>query len=451
MSPFSLSWKNQTDRPLQMMLTLLLFGLGVGLIALLISLNTQLDEKFKNNLAGIDLVIGAKGSPLQMILSSMYHIDAPTGNISIQEVKPFLNPKHPLVKLAVPLSIGDSYKSHRIIGTTHRYVDSIFGATVGSGKLWEQTYEVTIGATVAKKRNLAIGDQFHSSHGFTDDGINTHDHGDGFKVVGILNPTNTVLDQLILTNTESIWAVHDHEAADKMPKEAAPEKEAGHDHNHDHEHNHEDDHNHDHDHEAHQHDPAPLAAARPLTDYPDKEITTLLVRYRNRKGFQALNMPRNINENTDLQAASPAIEMNRLYSIMGVGTDALETLAKIIVLVSGLSIFISLFSSLKDRKYELALMRVMGASKGYLFFLVVLEGLILAVLGYLLGLLLCHVGMTVLSGYLEDAYQYEFSGWRFFKEELYLLFGALGLGFFAALIPAFQAYQTDISETLTGN
>ena len=455
MNPLTLSWKNQKDRPLQMLLTLLLFGLGVGLIALLISLNTQLDEKFKNNLAGIDLVIGAKGSPLQMILSSMYHIDAPTGNISIKEVKPFLNPKHPLIKLAVPLSLGDSYKTFRIIGTTHEYVDSIFREKVASGKLWEGLYEVTIGANVASKTNLKIGDQFHSSHGFTDDGINTHDHGDGFKVVGILNKSNTVLDQLILTNTQSVWAVHDHEAEEKKaPAEATEEdehdqtpEEAGHedhtDHDHD-AHDHADQEGHDHaDHQA----KAPIM--KPLIDYPDKDITTLLVRYRNKKDWRSLNMPRSINENTDLQAASPAIEMNRLYSMMGVGTDALRNLALIIVIVSGLSIFISLFSSLKDRKYELALMRVMGASRSYLFFLIILEGLLFAILGYLLGLFLSHSGMTLLSGYLEEAYQYQFSGWRFFKEELWLLGGSLVIGFVAALIPAFQAYRTDISETLT--
>jgi len=465
MNPLKLSWKNQKDRPLQMLLTLLLFGLGVGLIALLISLNTQLDEKFKNNLAEIDLVIGAKGSPLQMILSSMYHIDAPTGNISIKEVKPFLNPKHPLVKLAVPLSLGDSYKSFRIIGTTHEYVDSIFKGKIATGKLWEGLYEVTIGATVAKKTNLKIGDLFHSSHGFVDDGINTHDHGDGFKVVGILNKSNTVLDQLILTNTQSVWAVHDHEAEEKK----APVEETK-EHDHDHDHAHEDHSDHDHgdhdghdhsahdhaDHEGHDHDghdhsahQAATPVVKPITDFPDKDITTLLVRYRNKKDWRSLNMPRSINENTDLQAASPAIEMNRLYSMMGVGTDALQNLALIIVVVSGLSIFISLFSSLKDRKYELALMRVMGASRGYLFFLIILEGLLFAVLGYLLGLFLCHTGMSLLSGYLEEAYQYEFSGWRFFKEELWLLVGSLVIGFVAALIPAFQAYRTDISETLT--
>lgn len=459
MNPIALSWKNLTHRPLQMALTLLLFALGVGLIALLISLNTQLQEKFEKNLAGIDLVVGAKGSPLQMILSSMYHIDAPTGNVSIKEVKPFMNPRHPLIKLAVPLSLGDSYKSHRIIGTTHTYVDSIFGGTVREGKLWQNLYEVTIGAKVADKIGLKIGDRFKSSHGFVDDGINTHDHGE-FKVVGILNQTGTVLDQLILTNTESVWAVHDHEHEEKKaPDKPAENTDAPHDHdNHtDHDnHNHADhdhaghDHAHDHSDHAHDHDTT-IQPDKPLTDYPDKDITTLLVRYRNKKDWRALNMPRNINENTDLQAANPAFEMNRLYSIMGVGTDALRTLAMVIVVVSGLSIFISLFSSLKERKYELSLMRVMGAGRGYLFFLIILEGLMLAVIGYLLGLALCHIGMNVLSGYLEEAYQYEFSGWRFFKEEGYLLIGALAIGFLAALIPAYQAYQTDISETLTSH
>lgn len=478
MNPFSLSWKNLTSRPLQMMLSLLLFALGVGLIALLISLNTQLEEKFEKNLAGIDLVVGAKGSPLQMILSSMYHIDAPTGNISVKEVKPFFNPKHPLIKLAVPLSLGDSYKAHRIIGTTHVYVDSIFGATVREGRLWQNLYEVTIGAKVSEKLGLKIGDKFKSSHGFVDDGINTHDHGE-FKVVGILNKTGSVLDQLILTNTESVWDVHDHdhEAAEEEGETAHNHDDNSHDdHNHDHDSHVHDDHDHahdEHDHDAHSHEghdhgshdhhdhdhahdhnhdhEAAVVPAKPITDYPDKDITTLLVRYRNKKDWRALNMPRNINENTDMQAASPAIEMNRLYSIMGVGTDALRSLAMVIVVVSGLSIFISLFSSLKERKYELALMRVMGAGRGYLFFLIILEGLILAVIGYVLGLALCHIGMSVLSGYLEEAYQYEFSGWRFFKEEGYLLIGALGIGFVAALIPAWQAYRTDISETLTSH
>ena len=134
--------------------------------------------------------------------------------------------------------------------------------------------------------------------------------------------------------------------------------------------------------------------------------------------------------------------------MMGTGTDALQMLAYVIVFVSGLSIFISLFSSLRERKYELALMRVMGSSPGKLFVLIILEGLILAVLGYLIGIALSHIGMEILAKYMSDAYRYSFSGAMFLKEELYLLLGALGIGFIAAIIPAMQAKNTDISRTL---
>ena len=118
MNLLNLSWKNLVNKPLSMMLSLVLFALGVGLISLLFLLNQQLQDKFEKNLAGIDLVVGAKGSPLQLILSSMYHIDTPTGNISIQEATPFLRPGHPLIERAVPLSLGDSHKGYRIVGTT---------------------------------------------------------------------------------------------------------------------------------------------------------------------------------------------------------------------------------------------------------------------------------------------------------------------------------------------
>ncbi|MEM9917609.1 MAG: FtsX-like permease family protein, partial [Bacteroidota bacterium] len=173
-----------------------------------------------------------------------------------------------------------------------------------------------------------------------------------------------------------------------------------------------------------------------MTEEVDKEITALLVRYRNKSNWRSLNLPRNINENTDMQAASPAIEMNRLMSMMGAGEQILRNLALIIVFVSGLSIFISLFSSLKERRYELALMRVMGASRGRLFLLIIIEGLILAVLGYVVGLLLSHLSMELFSSYMKDAYRYSFTGRMFLTAEFLLLAGAVFIGFLAAVLPA---------------
>ena len=111
MNLIQLSWRSVTDRPLKMLLSVLLFALGVGLISFILLMDKQIQENFEKNLAEVDLVIGAKGSPLQMILSSMYHIDAPTGNIALKEIRPFLNPRHPLIEEALPMSMGDSYKA----------------------------------------------------------------------------------------------------------------------------------------------------------------------------------------------------------------------------------------------------------------------------------------------------------------------------------------------------
>ena len=441
-----------------MLLSLVLFALGVGLISLLLILNKQVQEQFDKNLAGIDLVVGAKGSPLQLILSSMYHIDAPTGNIPIQSAKAFMNPKHPLIKHAIPLSMGDSHQGYRIVGTTYQLV-SLYKGEIAKGALWEKDLEVTIGATVAAKLGLQLGDGFFGSHGLIIDENLVHDDAPKFKVAGIFQPTGSVLDQLILTNTQSIWKVHDEHDHEEEGQATATDNHAGHDHDdhaghdhaaHDHDDHAEDDHDDHagHDHSNHQ-EAAPTATRKPLIEELDKSITSLLIQFKNRN-YRTLNMQRQINENTEMQAATPAIEINRLHSMMGTGTDALRTLAYIIIFVSGLSIFIALFSSLKDRKYELALMRVMGSSPSKLFFLIILEGLILAVLGFLIGIALSHIGMGVLSNYMQDAYRYSFSGWEFLKEEWYLLAGALAIGFIAAVIPALQARKTDISRTLSG-
>ncbi len=424
MNLLSLSWKNLTNKPLSMLLSLVLFALGVGLISLLLVLNRQLEEKFEKNLAGVDLVIGAKGSPLQLILSSMYHVDSPTGNISIGEAKAFLRPNHPVIKTAIPLSLGDNHQGYRIVGTTPEILE-LYQAEVGEGRIWEKTMEAAIGATVAEALGLKPGDTFHSSHGFGIDEDLVHADAGAFRVTGILKPTGAAVDQLILTNTQSIWAVHDHgdeNHGDETEDEAHEHAEG----------------------EEHEQE---MQADKPLIEYEDKDITAILIQFRGRN-IQALNMQRGINENTNMQAATPVIEVNRLYALMGTGTKALRWLAIIIIAVSGLSIFISLYSSLKERRYELALMRVMGASPGKLFALILLEGLLLAGMGYLLGIALSHGGMELLAAQMKDAYRYTFSGLVFLKEELFLLAGALAIGSAAAVLPAIQAGKTEISTTL---
>ena len=426
MSILHLSWKNILNKPLNLVLNLVLFALGVGLISLLLLVNVQLEDKFEKNFAGIDLVIGAKGSPLQLILSSLYHLDAPTGNMPVSESKAFLNPKHPIFKSAIPLSLGDSHRGYRIVGTNTGFID-LYEAKFADGKLFEENMEVVVGATVAKNLNIKLGDEFKSSHGLIEDENLVHEDAAPFKVVGILEKTGSVIDQLIVTKTQSIWVVHDEH--DHEAEESTEHNEAEHD---------------------HEHEEAEHSEDLPLTSYEDKSITSLLVKFKGRN-IQALNMARKINENTNFQAATPAIEINRLYTLLGVGEEALKAMALLIIFVSGLSIFISLFSSLRERKYELAVMRTLGARPGFLFQLIIFEGIIIAVLGYFCGIALSHGSMVLLADFLEKSYRYDFSAAIFLKEEIYIFGGSLVIGIIAAIIPAFQASKTDIHATLADN
>lgn len=483
MKLFKIALRNILDKPLNLLLSIILFSLGIGLISFLLLFNSQLSQKFESNLAEIDLVLGAKGSPLQLILCNMYHIDNPTGNIKIKDAAPFLNPKHPLIKNAVPLSLGDNYNNFRIVGTEHGLVD-LYKGKIETGTLWAKDLDVTIGAKVAHDSKLKIGDKFVSSHGFQNDEDLAHDHS-SFKVVGILAPSGTVLDQLILTNTASIWAVHAHEEDGNTENETTEngEKEKGQEVNenaaesHDHDNEHAEDHSHkaneaeakketaivaeNHDHaeeDGHDHakgddhdhvNEGSSNSREDLLSHPEESITSILIQYKSKTNFQSLSLPRNINENTALQAASPAYEINKLRDMVGVGTNSIRYIALLIAIVSAISIFISLLKSLQERKYELALMRVMGSSRSKLFYLILLEGILLSILGWIIGTVIAHAGMEILGRYLESDFRYNFSGMLWIKEEWTLLGVSLLIGIVSALIPAFKASNTDINKTLS--
>lgn len=409
MNFFYLSRKNLSKKPLSTFLTLMLFALGISLITILLLLNHQFQKQFDKNLAGIDLVIGAKGSPLQLILSGMYHLDAPTGNIPVAEIQPFLQKNHPLIGKVIPLSLGDSYRGFRIVGTTPGFFELYEGA-LQNGDFWSAPMQAVIGYGVAQNLNLQVGDTFQSSHGLKEDNDLIHEDHRPIQIVGILKPSGTVMDQLLLTDFRTVWEVHDHQHSLEPSEEESS-----------------------------------LAT---LATFNDQSITTLLIQLKSRN-FQALNFQRNINENTNLQAATPAIEINRLYANIGMGISLLRALAIAIVFVSGISIFVSLYNSLKDRKYEMALMRVMGGSRFNLFKLVLLEGLILAVFGWLSGVILGHFGLEMIAHSLKSTYKYSLSGITFISAEWYVMWASILIGLLASLFPALEAARTNIHKTLS--
>lgn len=411
MNLLKISTSNLKDKPLTSFLSILLMSLGIAIISLLLLAGKQIEEKFTRNVAGIDMVIGAKGSPLQLILSSIYQIDAPTGNISMAEANRLT--RSPLVKSVIPLSMGDSYQGYRIVGSNQKYLEH-FEAQFAEGKAFTQAMEIVLGAKVAKNLGLKVGDSFASQHGFNAEG-DAHKEKK-FTVVGILKTTNSVLDQIMITPLESVWAVHESHQPEEVGKGANALKLL-------------------------EENPSPEPQ-----DHEEQQITSMLVKFRN--PAMGMMMARSINLNSTMQTATPAIEINRLFALMGFGIDALKLIALVIIIVSGLSVFVSLYNSLKERKYEMALMLSMGASRTKLFFLLLMEGLIISSIGFVVGIFLSRLGLWIMSENVEQNFHYDFDVLSLLTEEFWLFLGALFIGLLAAAIPSLGIYKIDISRTL---
>jgi len=388
-------------RALSSALNVLLLGLGVATIVVLLLFTHQLEQRLERDAKGIDLVVGAKGSPLQLILSSVYDVDIPTGNIPLRDAEKLKT--NPLIKASVPLALGDSYEGFRIVGTNHAYVSLYEGKTV-SGTLWEKPHEAVLGSEVASHSRLKVGDKFVGSHGLVEGG-ERHEHSP-YTIVGLLAPTGTVLDRLVLTGVESVWEIHGQGSHEKDAEVNGDPSKPG----------------------------------------QPQELTALLVQYAS--PMAAAILPRQINSQSALQAASPAFESARLLNLVGVGVQTVQAFALILILCAGLSVFIALYSALRERSYDLAVMRSLGASRGKLLAAILIEGLILALGGVVLGLVLGHALTHLLGNWLHASQRVFITGLTVVPGELALVLAALMVGLLSALLPAILAYRTDIAAVL---
>ena len=387
MNIFKLSIKNIVNKPLNSILSLALLIFGIGIISLMLQLNSLIKTQMDNNLRGIDMVVGAKGSPLQLILSAVYHIDSPTGNISVEDAKKIKNNR--MVGSSIDLLYGDNYKGYRIVGTEKKFLD-LYNAKIKDGRKWDKPLEVVVGSKIHSKLNISLDDELISSHGLRETG---EQHTDQlFKVVGLLEPSNSVIDQLIVTSPQSIWDLHDE---------------------------------HDHD---------------------DKEITAMLIKFKS--PMNIIQFPRQINEDTNLQAAVPSYEISRLFKLFGFGIETLTYLAYLIIIVSGFSLFINLFNSMRERRYEMALIRTLGSSRRQLSMMIVFESLILTTVGFFIGLLVSRLGVMFVSSLMEESLNYNLNSFGILREELWLLGLSIFIGLISSIIPALQVYNLNISETL---
>jgi putative ABC transport system permease protein len=422
------------DRALNTALNILLLALGVASLVILLLFSSQLENRFDRDAQGVDMVVGAKGSPLQLILSSVYHVDIPTGNVPLETVD--LLRRQMGVAQAIPLALGDSFRSFRIVGTEPAY-PALMGAGLADGRMFDKPMEAVIGAEVAARTGAALGQRFVGGHGMGGGDEGPKHEETPFIVVGRLKPTGTVIDRLILTRIESVWAVHGietpHEAEDHHEGESAEEHAA-----HDHEGESAEEHAaHDHEGESAEEHAAHASPA---------EVTAVLVRFGS--PIAAVRLPGFINRQTNLQSAVPAVEVSRLLALVGVGLDAVRAFAVLLMLTAGLSIFVALLTALKEREGDMAMLRVIGASRAAIIGQVASEGLILAAAGAALGLVLGHGVIGLAAASIEQLHQLGLSATRFHPGEIWIVGAALAIGLIAALIPALRVLQSDIAETL---
>lgn len=403
MNVLTLSWRYLWARPLASVLNLLLLTLGLASVAFVLLAQDRVERAFERDLQGIDLVVGAKGSPLQLILAGVFHLDVPPGNVPLADVRALA--QHPQVAQVIPLSLGDSVQGFRIVGSTHDY-PAHYGAVLAQGALWTAPLQAVLGAQVATATGWRIGQPFVGEHGLGGGG---HAHADApYTVVGILAPCGCVLDRLVLTDSASVWTVHEGLAPGELEALSAEDRAA-------------------------------IEAER--------EVTLALLRYHT--PMAAVSLPRWVNTGTAMQAAAPALEITRLLSLVGTGTRVLQGLGAVLLAVAGLSVFIALWSAVRERRADIALLRLLGAPPRRVSALLLCEALWLAALATVLGLLLAQ-GLSAVAGWLWMADAGLASGAAHWPPALASVPAlALFVALAAAAVPAFSAYRSDVTSLLS--
>jgi putative ABC transport system permease protein len=328
------------DRPWQFALAVTLCALGLASAISIIWMQSLIEAHARRQAQGIDIVVGAKGSALQNVLAAVYYLDVPNGNIRLADVDRLR--ANPQIARAIPIAMGDSVAGARIVGTTPEFAE-FYGATTAVGELPKAPMDAAIGAAVASRTGLKVGDSFIGAHGLGSGDTEAGGHDAyPYRVSGILKPTGRVIDQTVVTPIESVWLVHQEHAAS-----------------------------------------------------PEPEATFALLQV---KGPVAMaTLPRLINQQSGLQAAVPAMESARLLASFDWVALIVKVFAVVLVIAAMASLLGALLQALTRREPELALMRAMGASRGKLTGLLLSESLVLVAVSALIAALLVAGGVWALQ------------------------------------------------------
>ncbi len=411
MNTLRIVYKNIKQRSLSSMLTILSVLLGVGLVTAILILKNESEEAFNQAATGYEIIVGPKGSSLQLTLSTVYQVGLPIQNMPIKVYDLLKNDKR--VRLAIPYVFGDNYKNFRITGTVSELFSEFeykkgIRYKLDEGSFFSNDFEAVIGKEVADKTGLKTGDTFSGSHGIeTYEGASEHSEKK-FKVTGILSRTFTPSDRIIFVSMNSVWELHNHEN----------ENNGSEDHH--------------------------------IISDSMKTISAVLLKLKSPVFFDLLR--RQINENKyegiNAQAVLPLFEIKQLFDIIGNINSVILVIAYLVIFTAAVSILVSIYNSMNERMREIAIMRSLGAGRFLIMKIIIFEGMFLSAAGAVLGCISGHIAVFLLEEKISGLSGIKISGFVFSMFEVYLITGTVILGIIVSIIPAVKAYRTDVSKNL---
>lgn len=411
----SLAWKSARNRKVTAILSILTVAISVILLLGVERIRTQAKSSFANTISGTDLIVGGRSGQVNLLLYSVFRIGNATNNIDWKSYQEFS--QHRSVKWAIPISLGDSHKGFRVMGTNHSYFEHYrYGQKQNlaftKGREFQQLFETVIGADVAKTLGYQIGSEIIIAHGISDVGFSRHDNLP-FKVVGILAPTGTPVDKTVHVSLEAIEAIH-------------VGWESG----------------------AHLGN-TPDAQQLQNRDFQPKQITAMMLGLKSK--IQTFALQRQINTYTKepLSAILPGVALHELWGMMSVAEQALMAVSAFVVIAGLLGMLSSLLTSLQERRREMAILRAMGARPRHVFSLLIIEASSLTFIGILLGTFSLNLLLFVAAPFIQQSYGINLSVITLSNYELSLLALVQLAGTVIGFIPALRAYKQSLSDGMT--
>lgn len=424
-----LALRSLANRKLTTALTIASIALSVSLLVGVETVRRGIRESFAGTIRGTDLIVGARGGSQQLLLSAIFGLGAPAGSFSWSTYQRWAD--HPAVEWTIPLSLGDSYFGFRVVGTTDAFFEHYSyrndgRVTLAEGVLAAGDRDVVLGSDVAKRRQLALGAEIALTHGLRGSGIMDHEEHP-FKVVGVLAPTFTPIDRSLYVTLDGIEAMHEGFMAGgvpaplAMPGAAPPSAEPP---------------------------PSGGGDVRVDGDSTERQLSAFLLGTKNR--FESLKLQREINTDTNdpLTAILPAVSLTELWHTIGYAEDGARIISFAVLLVGLLGMLVALYSTLQERRREMAILRSLGAGPRRVALLLVLESGVLAAIGAVVGMVATYGLLLVGRGIAERHFGIFIPLTAPQRLEWIYLGGVIVAGVLVGLIPAWRAYRNALQDGL---